>query len=643
MLNEFLAIVDSALGSLPAWLYWALGILTLTSVPVIWFFRTQLHIKTKPHLPASAWGRLALGVMLCLWAWALFLAWPWLNWHYPRVLFVYEVPQWIGLVVVLIVLNASALYWLYCFTFVENGNSRFWLKVIKFHEAPCLWVLGSSHRATYELHLRWRFVLWGETQAMRWQEGSLMRALWRQRWLGLLLAGGAAVGVLVGSLAWVHDEPLEAIRNALFPTDPAHAASAGVWSLFSVAVAAPVAFALWKFRDTNQLWQIENQRKDTNLKDFQQLCEWASGMHLVEDSVSTQTTVGKKESTTTQSKPPLGEGQTPNRREGSLALQVSAVHQLQGYLMGEYGQQFKRPAFVLLLSLWEQSVKEFTPDPAGFKMPPYSPLREAIQRSLLARNGKAFRDHPTLLKGRSLFWLGFGQIDHSSPLHLSHLILPFVNLQGARLMNARLQGANLCNVQLQNADLSRAQLQDAKLEVANLEHALLFGASLCGAVMRSADFRASNMWSANLQGADLQHLRLTKSVLYRANFKKSSMKGAVLINVISDESTDFTDAVTTKSTRVIVAEDPDVIIDKIHQIPTPNPILTHALRLKLRKVNHLKLDPSAYREFRSVWLGISKAERKAIYDKAYEYSEKPSQFIKDFPLLARSRPIGRPA
>ena len=144
-------------------------------------------------------------------------------------------------------------------------------------------------------------------------------------------------------------------------------------------ILAPVAFVLWWFRDTNQLWLIENNRKDTNLKDFQRLSEWATGMHLVEDEVITKTTEPKKRvltseqaeqaspqeaqgiqtvtvETTVKSSKPQGKGSAspPSRREGSEALQIAAVHQLKGYLVGDFGQQFERPALVLLLALWQR-------------------------------------------------------------------------------------------------------------------------------------------------------------------------------------------------------------------------------------------------------------------------------------------------
>ena len=49
--------------------------------------------------------------------------------------------------------------------------------------------------------------------------------------------------------------------------------SAGFWNFIILIVSAPVAFAIWHFRDENNKQQIENQRKDINLKEFQKLSD----------------------------------------------------------------------------------------------------------------------------------------------------------------------------------------------------------------------------------------------------------------------------------------------------------------------------------------------------------------------------------
>ncbi|AFU19919.1 hypothetical protein [Actinobacillus suis] len=43
------------------------------------------------------------------------------------------------------------------------------------------------------------------------------------------------------------------------------------WTIFTLIASAPVAFIIWHFRDQNISQQIENARKDTNLKEFQKL------------------------------------------------------------------------------------------------------------------------------------------------------------------------------------------------------------------------------------------------------------------------------------------------------------------------------------------------------------------------------------
>ncbi|WP_262379039.1 MULTISPECIES: hypothetical protein [Neisseria] len=49
--------------------------------------------------------------------------------------------------------------------------------------------------------------------------------------------------------------------------------SVGYWNFIILIVSAPVAFVIWHFRDENNRQQIENQRKDINLKEFQKLSE----------------------------------------------------------------------------------------------------------------------------------------------------------------------------------------------------------------------------------------------------------------------------------------------------------------------------------------------------------------------------------
>ena len=92
----------------------------------------------------------------------------------------------------------------------------------------------------------------------------------------VLCAG--AMSVIIFVLAY-----LVAIKNS-------NSNSVGYWNFIILIVSAPVAFVIWHFRDENNRQQIENQRKDINLKEFQKLSEWVSGAHLPEIKAVSKTT-----------------------------------------------------------------------------------------------------------------------------------------------------------------------------------------------------------------------------------------------------------------------------------------------------------------------------------------------------------------
>jgi hypothetical protein len=99
-------------------------------------------------------------------------------------------------------------------------------------------------------------------------------------------------------------------------------------SLVTVLISTPVAYAIWSFRDQNNRELIENQRKDINLKDFQKLCEWATGQHLLEERLTVGTKITKDGEESSRSVETLQKNTiayliSPSKREGAVALQVA--------------------------------------------------------------------------------------------------------------------------------------------------------------------------------------------------------------------------------------------------------------------------------------------------------------------------------
>ena len=350
--------------------------------------------------------------------------------------------------------------------------------------------------------------------------------------------------------------------------------SAGFWNFIIVVVSAPVAFAIWHFRDENNRQQIENQRKDINLKEFQKLSEWVSGAHLPEIKTIDKTTQkeGLKdkgetdgefqlierttEKTEEYGKKPNAEGfDTFGKREGAVALQISAVYNLLPFFRGDYGESFRRPAFNLLKSAWQamqqDSLKKWETANLPSKrkaiieelrLKAESPMGVALTHVLLSLDQKNtqlnLRDFPEMLpnlclagmnfhlsgvdeKARNWSGLNLSEVDfrgaHLKEVHFEGGQLDGANLQRADLSVAKLQGANLHEAKLQRADLSVAKLQGANLYEAKLQGAHLFRADLQGARLILADLQDANLIGAKMQNADLRGCALSWEHLKQVN------------------------------------------------------------------------------------------------------------------------------
>ena len=343
--------------------------------------------------------------------------------------------------------------------------------------------------------------------------------------------------------------------------------SAGLWNFIILVVSAPVAFAIWHFRDENNRQQIENQRKDINLKEFQKLSEWVSGAHLPEIKTIDKTTQkeGLKdkgeiegelqlierttEKTEEYGKKPHAEGfDTFGKREGAVALQISAVYNLLPFFRGDYGESFRRPAFNLLKSAWQamqqDSLKKWETENLSddeqqaiieeLIWKAESPMGVALTHVLLSLDQKNIqlnlRDFPEMLPNICLAGMNFhlSGVDEKardwSGLNLSGVDfrgthLKEVHFEGSQLDGANLQYANLSGAKLQHADLKHADLSEANLQHVYLKHADLSEVNLRYADLRHADLLCANLQGTFLIGADLQDAKLDEAELQNADLR----------------------------------------------------------------------------------------------------------------------------
>ena len=342
----------------------------------------------------------------------------------------------------------------------------------------------------------------------------------------------------------------------------------GAWNLIILIVSAPVAFVIWHFRDENNRQQIENQRKDINLKEFQKLSEWVSGAHLPEIKTVSKTTQKSSskdgaeitEKTTELSeeyakKPDTADFDTFSRREGAVALQISAIYNLLPFFRGDYGESFRRPAFNLLKSAWQamqqDSLKKLEKEDLfdeawediidELKQKARSPMGVALTHVLLSLNQESkqlsLRDFPEMLSNICLAGMNFhlsvvSEIARDKGLSnldlrgadFRGIVFIGAKLQGCRLTGAKLDGANLWAATLQNIHLTGTDLQNAILIDANLQKADLRRAELRNAQLKNADLKNADLRYANLQYADLKNADLSSANLKVCNFGWEKLK-----------------------------------------------------------------------------------------------------------------------
>lgn len=365
----------------------------------------------------------------------------------------------------------------------------------------------------------------------------------------VLCAG--AMSVIIFVLAY-----LAAIRNS-------DSNSVGYWNFIILIVSAPVAFVIWHFRDENNRQQIENQRKDINLKEFQKLSEWVSGAHLPEIKTVSKTTQKSSskdgaeitEQPTEQSEEYAKRRDTTDfdtfsKRDGAIALQISAIYNLLPFFRGDYGESFRLPAFNLLKSAWQAMQQdslnrlrvEVRIEQGNEKSVEYediiwdeenvkyevtkkakSPIGVALTYVLSSLNQSGTKANLSefpieLLENLCLVGIYLSWID------LSGLKSPGINLYGTKLVNVNLQNSVLYEADIRRSYIASANLRNAMLDSSDLTRTHLIGTDLTGAQLVGANLTEANLRNINLRNANLQNAVLIDAKLSGVNLQNADLR-----------------------------------------------------------------------------------------------------------------------
>lgn len=327
-----------------------------------------------------------------------------------------------------------------------------------------------------------------------------------------------------------------------------------VAALITTIITSPVIFIIWVFKDKNNRIQIENTRKDTNLKDFQKLSEWASGFHLPEIKQTTSTKsiskTGKdgqentEETTTSQEDFIAPEGSNSiSRRQGAEALQASAIAQLEAFMFGKYGEQFMQPAFLLIHATWESIITQHQvryPNEQEFKKSLFelhkNPIVAALNRALAGASGNHLKLFKNNLQGINLSGLT-SDIYRLKPLMFAGYNLAMANLSYVEFWEANFTGANLRGIRLFKANLTFSDFKGSDLKNSNLMLADLMMAKLQGVNLSYSNLKQSDLSAAKLQSANLTFTKLQGAILSFTELQGADLRQANLINTELKDAT----------------------------------------------------------------------------------------------------------
>ncbi|WP_192574274.1 pentapeptide repeat-containing protein [Aggregatibacter aphrophilus] len=328
----------------------------------------------------------------------------------------------------------------------------------------------------------------------------------------------------------------------------------GFWTLAILIISAPVAFIIWHFRDQNVSHQIENQRKDINLKEFQKLAEWVSGINLIEDKFieKEKDEKGIIERSREYIRPSQDRSiYTISKTDSAIALQVSAIYSLLPFYRGDYGDSFRTSSLNLLLSLWKilqndelsklislrnelvnlvnqteshndnkNILDNYQSVIYNLKEKAHSPIGIAITQVLLSDGGTNLIKFPEVFPGLCLAGMDF-KLPGLKPevLDIFSCIddCSNINLQGANLVGAKfkgkfifsdLSGANLTDVNiLEKSDFefsffTKSELTNVNIKDSNFNDSYILYSILSGKVL-SSSFKNSFLIGNNMDDLDV--------------------------------------------------------------------------------------------------------------------------------------------
>lgn len=265
----------------------------------------------------------------------------------------------------------------------------------------------------------------------------------------------------------------------------------GFWTLLTLIVSSPVAFMIWSFRDRNATDQINNSRKDTNLKEYHKIVEWITN------------------------------------KDSSDELKISAIYYLRRFYEDK-SLGFQQAALHLLLSTWESMQKneleklKTVNDKAEAKSiinslreNGNSPLGMAITKVLLSNDGECILDYPEVFPSICLAGMNF-----YLPGLSNDIVNNLFNNEKIKYSGIQLQGCQFRRIKLNNVNFSNS--------------------NLLGTEWGIDEFQDESFWNhVSFRECDFSYSSINKVSLTNCNFSSSNFTNATFSQLDIDDLTKF--------------------------------------------------------------------------------------------------------
>jgi uncharacterized protein YjbI with pentapeptide repeats len=277
----------------------------------------------------------------------------------------------------------------------------------------------------------------------------------------------------------------------------------------------PIAFLLWHWRDRNvqdqiseQRAQVENARRDINLREFLEVQQRACGVGADVESA------------------------------GQKTLKTAALYQLRSFMTGEYGQSFQRPAFETVFAQWKDII-EASPlsavvsdldteyrrqGCANINSEEWRIIRSSLDN--IRKRTENYRiEHPI---SNIITEYAADIFKEGIPYRLNSY--PFLEFKSPKSFDAldlsglNFIGSNMSGSTFRNADLTYTRFDFCDLTGCDFTGAVIAKTSFIGANLTGCKFSDAQIGGPRMQGATLQDVDLSGMSISGTRFEGSSLE-----------------------------------------------------------------------------------------------------------------------